>query len=80
MKLGGYDVEFAHVSKRGVTMANVVVEGRAFTGIAECSRLDNFSRIAGRKVALAQALKHSGLPKTERTLVWEDFKLAVRYE
>lgn len=37
---------------------------------AQCAINDNFSRSAGRKIALTRALRMSGLTKAERTAVW----------
>jgi hypothetical protein len=43
-------------------------------GRADCGMLthkDNFSRITGRKIALARALQNVGFKKEERTEIWE---------
>ena len=44
-----------------------------FAQAAYCGPQDNFSKEAGRKIALTRALKMSGLSKLERKAVWERY-------
>lgn len=46
---------------------------KAETGMAFCSRKDQFKKATGRKVALARALKKAGLGKAARAAVWSRY-------
>jgi len=41
------------------------------TGTAQCSKLDNFAKETGRKIALARAIKN--FSKEERTEIWDKY-------
>lgn len=43
-------------------------------GTALCCYRDNFERSFGRKLALTQALRRSGLDKTDRKQVWRTYR------
>lgn len=47
----------APLSRGGMTVAQVRVDGKDFLGIAECSELDNYSKAIGREMALGRAIK-----------------------
>lgn len=47
--------------------------GTTLVGRAMCSALDNFDKDKGRKIALAKALKESGLDHKERSIIWDRY-------
>lgn len=47
--------------------------GTTLVGRAMCSALDNFDKDKGRKIALANALKDSGMNYFERAAIWNRY-------
>jgi hypothetical protein len=41
------------------------------TGVAECSKRDQFCKDKGRKISLARAMKRLGLFREQRTAIWD---------
>lgn len=69
--------ELAQADKARVTACWLTLDGnmgRSKLGTAHCSPRDNFERERGRKIALARALRRSGLDKPNRTRVWEAYR------
>lgn len=69
-KLGGV----SRRPHRAVTMCNIDPKV-GNTGFAYCSWGDNFSRDTGRKISLARALKKANVPKKDRTMIWEAYRV-----
>jgi len=44
----------------------------AWTGFAQCSSSDHFSKPAGRKISLTRALANSDIDKPIRTKIWKE--------
>ena len=57
--------------ERLVTQCLVECGSLTHVGAAYCSPKDNFSRIKGRKIALARAIKD--LPRSERKVIWDEY-------
>lgn len=47
-------------------------------GVANCSFKDQFSRVRGRKIALARAIRSYLFTKADRTVIWRQFLAVVR--
>lgn len=43
------------------------------TGVASCSKSDNFSRTKGRKIAIAKAMLLANLPRKDRAVIWKRY-------
>lgn len=52
------------------TYCSLEVNGKTYTAMAACSKLDAFCAETGRKIALTRALKQAGLDKVDRGNVW----------
>ena len=73
---------FAHYRDLGfdinhVSVCYLNVNGKQYTGMAFCNRKDNFSRPAGRKIALARAIQ-AAIPRSDisaRRAVWDRYQL-----
>ena len=45
-------------AKGGQTVCAMKIDGQEYIGLAYCSRQDNFSKKAGRKIAMLRAFTH----------------------
>lgn len=48
-------------------------KGTVIYGVSQCSFSDNFDKDKGRKLALAKALKDSGIDYNERSAIWNRY-------
>lgn len=69
---GEVTIKFNHERMLGQRFTACMIGGAVeASGIAMCSRGDNFCRAIGRKVALKRAIKN--LPRPERTKIWQAY-------
>ena len=79
-----YKVSFSYGKycfDKGVTRCYVQDESGLTLGLGEasCAPQDQFNKVIGRKLALSRALRDAGIPKAERTEIWEQFKATHKY-
>jgi hypothetical protein len=61
------------VTVTDITLCDMLVDGKEYSGEACCVAGDQFRKESGRKVALARALQDAQLPRAIRTLVWDKY-------
>lgn len=64
-----------HIERKdSATLCRIILpNGKIYTGIARCSKRDNFCKDIGRKVSLTRALKSAGFDKAERRIFWKTY-------
>lgn len=78
-----YRVNFAHlkyddgervtVCSFGLPVAKGELPKVLATGVARCSKHDNFNKATGRKLSLTRALNGVEFTKSQRTQVWNQY-------
>lgn len=81
MKAGNYKIKWGYdtcaeaIDATHVTWCEMMLnERKTVLGAAICSNKDHFCRNTGRKISLGRAMKNAGLPKEERTVIWELYR------
>lgn len=73
-QLDGWKIGFHHDRAEGMTLCTLDNDVTHVVGVAFCSHKDQFSYAAGRKVALAKALKILTADKSLRLKFWLAYK------
>lgn len=74
-----FDIEWAHFGDTRTTHVAIEFEGGAkLTGWVKCHPNDKYTKVGGRKAAVAKAIKD--LPRVERGAIWHAlWNAGVRY-
>ncbi len=75
MKIGNYNISWKHLVKEGRTICSIYKDEKLIAaGIAHLSEKDQYNRAVGRKVSLTRGLKDAGMPRHERTFIWDTLR------